>query len=237
MSESFNDRLKLLQQTYMKMGINVSDQIYKAVKAFIEDSQPLAKTVVNYDKKINEEEIDLEKEALNLIALRQPVASNFRAIITLLKASSDLERIGDHASSIAREALRVTKVVRVPAVNDVVNQMSVKVRGMLESSLDAYVHQDSEAARLVAQEDLLIDKKFVLAKTLIINVMETNSENIEILAVYLMVVRLLERIGDHIVNLSEWIVYNSTGKIVELNPGKIEPDLIAQELKINHKQS
>ncbi|UQS85582.1 phosphate signaling complex protein PhoU [Apilactobacillus apisilvae] len=231
MNESFLNELKKLQRTYMKMGITVSDQIYQSIKSFTDNDQVLANKIVKKDSKINDEEVDLEKESLNLIALKQPVANNFRAIISLLKASSDLERIGDHASTIARETLRLNTKNRMPDVNEAINQMSLKIRGMLEYSLDAYVHEDEQAARLIAEEDLLIDKKFVLAKNIIIDNIEKDQNKIELVTSYLMVVRLLERIGDHIVNLSEWIVYNATGKIVELNPGKIEPELIAKELK------
>ncbi|WP_105956328.1 phosphate signaling complex protein PhoU [Apilactobacillus quenuiae] len=231
MNDSFLKELKKLQRTYMKMGITVSDQIYQSIKSFIDNDKKLARKIVEKDTKVNDEEVDLEKESLNLIALKQPVANNFRAIISLLKASSDLERIGDHASTIARETLRLKTENRMPDVNDAISQMSLKIRGMLESSLDAYVHEDEQAARLIAEEDLLIDKKFVLAKDIIIKDIEKDTNKIELVSSYLMVVRLLERIGDHIVNLSEWIVYNSTGKIVELNPGKIEPDLIAEEIK------
>ncbi|GAA6236909.1 phosphate signaling complex protein PhoU [Apilactobacillus micheneri] len=231
MNDSFLKELKKLQRTYMKMGITVSDQIYQSIKSFTDNDQKLARKIVEKDNKVNDEEVDLEKESLNLIALKQPVANNFRAIISLLKASSDLERIGDHASTIARETLRLRTENRMPDVNASISQMSLKIRGMLESSLDAYVHEDEQAARLIAEEDLLIDKKFVLAKNIIISDIEKDNNKIELVSSYLMVVRLLERIGDHIVNLSEWIVYNSTGKIVELNPGKIEPDLIAEEIK------
>lgn len=231
MNDSFLKELKKLQRTYMKMGITVSDQIYQSIKSFTDNDQKLARKIVEKDTKVNDEEVDLEKESLNLIALKQPVANNFRAIISLLKASSDLERIGDHASTIARETLRLKTRNRMPDVNAAISQMSLKIRGMLESSLDAYVHEDEQAARLIAEEDLLIDKKFVLAKNIIIADIEKDNNKIELVSSYLMVVRLLERIGDHIVNLSEWIVYNSTGKIVELNPGKIEPDLIAEEIK------
>ncbi|TPR24767.1 phosphate transport system regulatory protein PhoU [Apilactobacillus micheneri] len=231
MNDSFLKELKKLQRTYMKMGITVSDQIYQSIKSFTDNDQKLARKIVEKDTKVNDEEVDLEKESLNLIALKQPVANNFRAIISLLKASSDLERIGDHASTIARETLRLKTENRMPDVNASISQMSLKIRGMLESSLDAYVHEDEQAARLIAEEDLLIDKKFVLAKNIIITDIEKDNNKIELVSSYLMVVRLLERIGDHIVNLSEWIVYNSTGKIVELNPGKIEPDLIAEEIK------
>ncbi|TPR39453.1 phosphate signaling complex protein PhoU [Apilactobacillus micheneri] len=231
MNDSFLKELKKLQRTYMKMGITVSDQIYQSIKSFTDNDQKLARKIVEKDTKVNDEEVDLEKESLNLIALKQPVANNFRAIISLLKASSDLERIGDHASTIARETLRLKTENRMPDVNASISQMSLKIRGMLESSLDAYVHEDEQAARLIAEEDLLIDKKFVLAKNIIIADIEKDNNKIELVSSYLMVVRLLERIGDHIVNLSEWIVYNSTGKIVELNPGKIEPDLIAEEIK------
>ncbi|TPR21308.1 phosphate transport system regulatory protein PhoU [Apilactobacillus timberlakei] len=231
MNDSFLKALKKLQRTYMKMGITVSDQIYQSIKSFIDNDKKLARKIVEKDTKVNDEEVDLEKESLNLIALKQPVANNFRAIISLLKASSDLERIGDHASTIARETLRLKTENRMHDVNDAISQMSLKIRGMLESSLDAYVHEDEQAARLIAEEDLLVDKKFVLAKNIIIADIEKDNNKIELVSSYLMVVRLLERIGDHIVNLSEWIVYNSTGKIVELNPGKIEPDLIAEEIK------
>ncbi|TPR40853.1 phosphate signaling complex protein PhoU [Apilactobacillus micheneri] len=231
MNDSFLKELKKLQRTYMKMGITVSDQIYQSIKSFTDNDQKLARKIVEKDTKVNDEEVDLEKKSLNLIALKQPVANNFRAIISLLKASSDLERIGDHASTIARETLRLKTENRMPDVNASISQMSLKIRGMLESSLDAYVHEDEQAARLIAEEDLLIDKKFVLAKNIIIADIEKDNNKIELVSSYLMVVRLLERIGDHIVNLSEWIVYNSTGKIVELNPGKIEPDLIAEEIK------
>ena len=103
MHEIFYDELRKLNVRFMEMGINVSEQIYRSTKAFIEHDKELANEVVSDDREINGGEMQLENQALKLIALQQPVASDFRTIVSVLKASSDLERIGDHAVSIAKE--------------------------------------------------------------------------------------------------------------------------------------
>ena len=94
MHEIFYDELRKLKVRFMEMGINVSEQIYRSTKSFIEHDKELANEIVNDDQEINSGEIQLENQALKLIALQQPVASDFRTIVSVLKASSDLERIG-----------------------------------------------------------------------------------------------------------------------------------------------
>ncbi|MHA8138121.1 phosphate signaling complex protein PhoU [Lactobacillaceae bacterium Scapto_B20] len=236
MHDAFLEELKKLQSTFMNMGINVSEQIYQASTTFLNHNKSEAKKIVNDDTQVNTEEVDLEKEALNLIALQQPVAAYFRQIICILKASSDLERIGDHASSIAQETLRMKKKQKLADVDEIISKMTLKIREMLEATLDAYLHENESAAKLIAQDDLTIDKYFVESRNLIIAEIEKDTKKIPSAASYLLVIRLLERIGDHIVNLDEWVVYNHSGKLVELNPGKIEPDLIKKELKAEKEE-
>lgn len=230
MHELFSDELKKLRGRFMEMGINVSEQIYTATKSFIDHDLSLAQQVIDEDKTTNQEEVGLEERALKLIALQQPVASDFRSIISILKASTDLERMGDYATSIAQETIRVKGNRRVNAIEESINEMTGLVRQMLEQGLDAYVHNDEKAARKVAKLDLEIDKEYILIRNNITAAMQQDSETVIANSGYMMVVRLLERMGDHIVNLSEWIVYNASGELVELNPGKKDPEMVQKLL-------
>ena len=215
MHEIFYDELRKLKVRFMEMGINVSEQIYRSTKSFIEHDKELANEIVNDDQEINSGEIQLENQALKLIALQQPVASDFRTIVSVLKASSDLERIGDHAVSIAKETILVKGNPRVPQIEEKISAMTADIRKMLEQVLDAYVKADEK--RNIAQEDKKIDEQYKVCRDLIVKEMQHETKTAVATSSYLLVARLLERIGDHIVNLSEWIVYSKNGHLVELN--------------------
>ena len=217
MNEIFYDELRKLNVRFMEMGINVSEQIYRSTKSFIEHDKELANEIVNDDQEINSGEIQLENQALKLIALQQPVASDFRTIVSVLKASSDLERIGDHAVSIAKETILVKGNPRVPQIEEKISAMTADIRKMLEQVLDAYVKADEKSARNIAQEDKKIDEQYKVCRDLIVKEMQHETKTAVATSSYLLVARLLERIGDHIVNLSEWIVYSKNGHLVELN--------------------
>lgn len=217
MHEIFYDELRKLNVHFMEMGINVSEQIYRSTKAFIEHDKELANKVVSDDQEINGGEMQLENQALKLIALQQPVASDFRTIVSVLKASSDLERIGDHAVSIAKETILVKGNPRVPQIEEKISAMTADIRKMLEQVLDAYVKADEKSARNIAQEDKKLDEQYKVCRNLIVKEMQHETKTAVATSSYLLVARLLERIGDHIVNLSEWIVYSKNGHLVELN--------------------
>ena len=189
MHEIFYDELRKLNVRFMEMGINVSEQIYRSTKAFIEHDKELANEVV----------------------------SDFRTIVSVLKASSDLERIGDHAVSIAKETILVKGNPRVPQIEEKISAMTADIRKMLEQVLDAYVKADEKSARNIAQEDKKIDEQYKVCRDLIVKEMQHETKTAVATSSYLLVARLLERIGDHIVNLSEWIVYSKNGHLVELN--------------------
>ncbi|AKP67513.1 phosphate signaling complex protein PhoU [Companilactobacillus ginsenosidimutans] len=228
MRKLLSSELAQLHDQFMQMGINTSEQIYQATKAFTTHDKKLAKEVIENDQNTNREEVSLEKEAFDFIALQQPVATDLRVIMVILKASSDLERIGDHAVSIAQETIRVDKNGRLPIVEKRIADITAKIRTMLEQALDSYVRNDQEAARDVAKEDLKVDKQYITTRTLITNAMQSDVLHANTGSSYLMVDRMLERIGDHIVNLAEWTVYSSTGELTELNQGKHNDELINQ---------
>lgn len=231
MGAIFDDELKRLRSHFMEMGIDASEQIYQATKAFTEKDSELAQTVLNTDPKINNEEIQLEKQALKLMALQQPVASDFRKIISILKASSDIERLGDYAAHIARAAINLSSREHNKAIEEQVEKMMMIVRQMLERVLDAYVYTDEQKAYEVANEDLQVDLIYVQQQDNILQALAAGGKNVKVYSDYLSVIRYLERSGDHIVNLAEWIIYSGSGKLVELNPGKADPEMVQRKLK------
>lgn len=233
MGAIFNDELKRLRSHFMEMGIDASEQIYQATKAFTEKNPKLAQKVLDVDIKINDEEVSLEKQALKLMALQQPVASDFRKIISILKASSDVERLGDYAAHIARAAISLSKRDDNPAIEKQIEKMMMLVRQMLEKVLDAYVYTDEQKAYEVANEDLQIDLIYVQQQDVIMKELAAGGQEVKTYGNYLSVIRYLERAGDHIVNLAEWIIYSGAGKLVELNPGKADPMMVQRKLHEN----
>lgn len=153
MRRLFVDELNDLHVRFSEMGMMVNEAIYKSVKAFINHDKALAREVIHEDKHINEREVDLEKRSFELIALQQPVTTDLRVIVTVMKASSDLERMGDHAVSIAKSTIRVKGETRVPQIEEDIAGMAEAVKEMVEQVLDAYVKEDSARARKIALED------------------------------------------------------------------------------------
>ena len=210
-------QIMALRQEFVTMGLEVLEAVRKAVTAFEEGDDGLAREVIEHDEVINGKETHLERKSAQVIALQQPVTMDLREIISILKASADLERLGDHAVSIARETIRVKGNPRVPQIEEKISAMTAEIRKMLEQVLDAYVKGDETVARSVAKDDLKIDEQYNECRDLIVKEMQHETKTAVATSSYLMVVRLLERIGDHIVNLSEWIVYTKNGHLVELN--------------------
>lgn len=151
------------------------------------------------------------------MALQQPVASDFRNVISILKATNDLERIGENANSIAWETIRVKGNPRIPEVEAIIKSMAKKVNFMLDQVLKAYVQGDEKLAREVAKKDDEVDEDYVKARKLIISGIKQDPEAAVASSSYFMVIRLLERIGDHVVNLAQWVIYKMSGELVDLN--------------------
>ncbi|RDX58680.1 phosphate transport system regulatory protein PhoU, partial [Fructilactobacillus sanfranciscensis] len=123
MRSTFEEELSNLHLRFSEMGMMASEAIMKSVKGYIDHDKELAKDVLLKDHFINIREMDLEKESFEMIALQQPVTSDLRMIVTVLKASSDLERIGDHAVSIAQETIRVKGEHRIPEIEKLIAEM------------------------------------------------------------------------------------------------------------------
>ncbi|WP_302582999.1 phosphate signaling complex protein PhoU [Lactobacillus intestinalis] len=219
MHEIFLDELKKLNTQFMEMGVSVNDAIDHATRAFVDHDKKTSQKMVDNEERIPEESLDIQKKALKLMALQQPVATDFRVVISILKATTDLERIGENAMSIAWETIRVKGNPRIPEVEEIISSMTHDVRHMLIQVLTAYVQDDEKMAKEVAAKDTKIDEAYVKARKLIVDGIENDPSKAVASSSYFVVTRLLERIGDHIVNLAMWGVYKTTGELNELvNP-------------------
>ncbi|HEL1557934.1 TPA: phosphate signaling complex protein PhoU [Streptococcus suis] len=213
----FEDELGKLHNQFYAMGNEVLGQINNTVRAFTTHDREMAKEVIEADKKINEFEVKLEKKSLEIIALQQPVSTDLRRVITVLKATSDLERMGDHAVSIAKAAIRVKGEVRIPVVEEEIKNMGKEVRRLVESSLDLYLNSgDIETAYEIAASDEIINEYYSKIQELTTAEIKKNPDSLIAGRDYFQVLTYLERIGDYAKNICEWVVYLRTGDITEL---------------------
>ena len=218
----FEEELLNLHNQFYEMGMLVSSAIHKSVRAYVRHDKEIAQEVIENDLAINNMEVRLEKKSFEMIALQQPVTTDLRMIITVMKASSDLERMGAHAVSIAKSTIRVKGETRIAEIEKEISDMSDYVKKMVDNVLVAYVKTDQEDARMIAQMDDRVNEyyKDIYYKT--IESMKENPETVVSGTDYLSVAQYLERIGDYVTNICEWIVYLATGKISELNTNRTE---------------
>lgn len=217
MRRIFDEELHELYNQFLEMGDTVKQAVSQSVKSFIKHDVDLAQHVIQQDQHINASEVSIEKDCFTLIALQQPVASDLRTIVAIMKATSDLERMGDHAVSIAQATISVKGNERILSIEHMLEDMANIVENMMSRVLKAYVNLDVEEARRIAQADEAVDiylKKISneTAKGILENPV-TVTGGME----YMLVAGYLERIGDYITNVCERIVYTATGKITDLN--------------------
>ena len=212
----FEEDLEKLHNQFYAMGNEVLSQINRTVRAFVTHDRELARQVIEDDAEVNEYEVKLEKKSLEIIALQQPVSQDLRTVITVLKASSDLERMGDHAVSIAKAAVRMKGEVRIESVEDAISKMGRDVKNFVEETLNVYLNGNVDQAYAVAALDEKINQYFDDIRDLATEEIKQNPELIVTGRDYFQVISYLERIGDYAKNICEWVVYFETGKIIEL---------------------
>ena len=212
----FEEDLEKLHNQFYAMGNEVLSQINRTVRAFVTHDRELARQVIEDDAEINDYEVKLEKKSLEIIALQQPVSQDLRTVITVLKASSDLERMGDHAVSIAKATVRMKGEVRIESVEDAISKMGRDVKNFVEETLNVYLNGNVDQAYAVAAMDEKINQYFDDIRDLATEEIKQNPELIVTGRDYFQVISYLERIGDYAKNICEWVVYFETGKIIEL---------------------
>lgn len=212
----FVDELKELNYKVVDMGNEVYKSYVKLISVCETKDIDLAEQIMEQDKLINEMEVAINVDAYLLIAKQCPVASDLRRIITALKISNELERIGDYAVNIAKY-IKKTKN-DAPFFLDAIKALSTIFMEMLENILEAFQNEDVRLALEVNESDEILDnqyKKYV--KELTKTAKLASDEEVEEAMRALLVIKQIERAGDHVTNIAENIVYLVNGKRVELN--------------------
>ena len=211
----FHDQLEELRQRLVTMSERAESLVDLAVEALLQRDQGKAEAVLSGDREIDALEVDIEAMAVQLLALQQPMARDLRFIIAAIKASSDLERVGDHAVNIAQSALRLIATGSTITPDATIEEMARRARQMLSQSIDAFVRADAGLGRAVCLMDDEVDKlNEGLFRIVVTHILE-NPKHISMAIDLLLVGRNLERVADLSTNIGEDAVYLAEGKQIK----------------------
>jgi phosphate transport system protein len=205
-SKEFEQELRTLRERLATMGERSARQLVLAMKAVADKDDDLAREVIKNDTQIDRDENDIDELALQILATRQPVASDLRFITMALKFVVDLERIGDLAGGIAKRALELNRLPSLEPRIDL-SKLAALVQKNLQAALDAFVRKDADGATAVIGADTEIDKLNASLFAELIAHVATDPATVTRVLPLTSVCRYLERVGDHVKNLAEEVVY------------------------------
>jgi phosphate transport system protein len=198
----FIEELNLLQNRLLEMGGLVESAVHQSVIAVIERSEDLARRVLQNEDRINHLEIEIDEQAIRLLALQQPMAGDLRLLTAAIKINTDLERMGDLAVNIAQRTLTLVHLSPVRPLIDI-PRMANLVESMVHKSLDAFVKREPELARTVLVSDDTVDRLRDSIHAELIAFMQSDPSVIPQAVDLILVARHLERIADHATNIAE----------------------------------
>ena len=215
--ETLDREEALIKDAVLRMGAMVEDAIRKASLALTTHDAALALTVIEGDRLINEAQREASGSIAVTIATQQPVARDLRYLLTLDHVTYELERIGDHASSVAKQVL---KLAPEPPLKSYIHLPEMAERGaeLVHGVLRALVDVDPIAAREIAVNDDEIDALYHATFDKVVELMRQDPDNVERGTRMIIASHYLERIGDRATNIAEDIVYLESGEVEDLNP-------------------
>ena len=225
-SAQFNAELESVKNHLLEMGGLVEQQIGKAVESLLNRDSGLAEEVIAGDEQVNELEINIDEECSRILARRQPAASDLRLVLAISKVTTDLERIGDEASKIARQAVKATEEGSANTSSFVeIRHIGNHVSNMLRRALDAFARLDVDMAVQTVIADREVDSEYASAMRSLVTFMMEDPRTIGPVLGQMWSLRSLERVGDHASNIAEHVIYLVRG----LDVRHVEPDdLVAQ---------
>lgn len=216
MAIHLQEEVNTLKRTILAQSALVQESVQKAVQALERDDVCLADQVIELDRRINQREVELEEECLKILALHQPVATDLRFIVSVIKINSDLERIADVAVNISKRTLAFADLTKVEPPFDF-PLMVKRVLAMLDKSLTALVSLDADKAREVIADDDQIDALHRQTYAQVKQEIVTSSHCLQAMLLWLAVSRHLERIADLAAHIAEDVVYMIDGTIIRHN--------------------
>ncbi|MFS8641109.1 MAG: phosphate signaling complex protein PhoU [Symbiobacteriaceae bacterium] len=216
MRSALETQLMDLNRQVLRMGQLVSEMVEQAVRSLAQQDTALAQQVIDRDDEVDRMLIAIEKRCLQIMALQQPMARDLRTVGSSLKVVTDLERVADHATDIAEVTLKLAGEPLIKPLIDI-PRMAALAQEMLREALEAFVRQDEGAARAMIARDHEMDALYKAVFDELVEMMERDPKVVRQATYLLHVAGWLERIGDHATNLGEWIIYQLTGELNDLN--------------------
>ena len=211
MRSRFDEQLEELNTSLIRMGASIEHAIALAAKALSTQDADLARQAISSDDEIDDMEKNIESLCLKLILHQQPIAKDLRLISTALKMITDMERIGDHAADISEILLYMLENPPIREL-EIITDMARATIKMVTESIDSYVTKDLDLAQAVIKYDDVVDDQFRAARNELVQRISQNTSYGEQALDFLMIAKYYERIGDHAVNIAEWVIFSLTGQ-------------------------
>ena len=212
--KSFDEELHDLNEIVIRMGGMAESQLATSIEALIKRDSELASRVVQQDAAIDALEERLDQDSVRVLALRQPMADDLREVVSALKISSDLERIGDYSKNVAKRVIAINQVAPMEPVS-AIHRLGRLVQSIIKDTLDAYIARDAERAVDVWHRDAEVDEMYTGLFREILTYMMEDPRNITACTHLLFIAKNIERMGDHATNIAETIHFLVTGRRME----------------------
>lgn len=210
METRFEKEIDVVMGKLARMGSLAAKSVENALLALVKKDKDIAQNVIEGDKEIDALMKDIETSCFRILLLDQPVAGDFRKVGSALKMITDIERIGDYSVDIAEEVIAFPNEPYVKAINDL-PLMGECAASMVEKAVHSFVNCDVNKARELPKDDDRVDNYYLHIKKELISLIKKDEKNAEQSIILMMIAKYLERIGDHAVNVGEWVDYSSTG--------------------------
>jgi len=215
MRSVYHKKLREIQDDVLVMGKMVGEAILGSVEALKTRDLDLAQRIITGDKEINDFRFHIEERCIQLIVTQQPIANEMRIIIAVLNIITEMERIGDYAGGIAKIAIMIGDEPPVKPLIDI-PKMADKAVDMLRRSLDAFLNKDAEAARLICEEDDVVDNLYDQIYLELVSLMTKDPTIVSRATRLIWVAHDLERSADRVTNICERVIFVITGKMEEM---------------------
>jgi len=211
---ALDNDLRTLHVQIIKMGTLIEKSIDETLNALVNQDTVLAQRVIEGDDRFDEMQVEIEANCISVIARQQPVASDLRKILSILKIVTDLERIADHCSDISKLTLHLAGQEYIKPLIDI-PKMAKQVKEMLKLTVDCYIDQDVNKRRLICKEDDQVDDYYKSIQEELQLIMKDKPEAVNQCIDFLLIAKYLERMADHTTNIAEWVIFSVAGERYE----------------------
>lgn len=208
---NLDQELQKVNVDIIKMGTMLERTIEETVHALVHQEVAMAEKVAKEDDKFDQMETDIELKCINIMATQQPVASDLRALFSILKIITDLERIADHCQDISRITIHLANQKYIKPLIDI-PKMAQEVKNMIRMTVDCFIDKDVEKGRMICKQDDVVDHYFDIIRADLEMLILKEPTHVKQCMDFLMIAKYFERMADHATNIAEWVIYSVEGQ-------------------------